>query len=68
MLCPVNHQIGVGRMTNPTVEPLSERLNVQVTPSMKARVAALTVKQGLRAESEIVRKALAAYLKKEESR
>lgn len=55
-------------MTNPTMEPLSERLNVQVTPSMKARVVALMTKQGRRAEADVVRAALTAYLNKEERR
>ena len=55
-------------MTKPTMEPLSERLNVHVTPTMKARVAALMEKQGRRAESDVVRAALTAYLNKEERR
>ena len=53
-------------MTNPTMEPLSERLNVQVTPSMKARVVALMTKQGRGAEGDVGRGALTAYLNKEE--
>ena len=55
-------------MTNPTMEPLSERINVQVTPSMKARVTALMTKQGRRTEAEVIRAAVTAYLNKEERR
>lgn len=55
-------------MTNPTIEALSERLNVHVTPSMKTDVSRLMSKQGRRTEAEVVRAALAAYLRKELSR
>jgi Arc/MetJ-type ribon-helix-helix transcriptional regulator len=55
-------------MTNPTMEALSERLNVHVTPSMKGRVLALMAKQGRRTEADVVRAALTAYLNKEEKR
>lgn len=55
-------------MTNPTIEPLSERINVQVAPSMKARVIALMEKRGNRTEAEVVRAAITAYLNKEEKR
>lgn len=49
-------------------EKLSERLNVFVTPSMKARVDALRRKQGRRTEAEVIRAAVTAYLNKEEKR
>lgn len=55
-------------MTNPTMEALSERLNVQVTPTMKADVSRLMEKQGRRTEAEVVRAALTAYLRKELNR
>lgn len=55
-------------MTNPQMEPLSERINVQVTPTMKARVIALMTKQGRRTEADVVRAAVTAYLTKEEKR
>lgn len=55
-------------MTNPTMEPLSERLNVHVTPTMKARIVSLMQKQGRRTEAEVTRAALTAYLNKEEKR
>lgn len=55
-------------MTNPTMEALSERLNVQVTPTMKAQVLQLMEKQGRRTEAEVVRAALTAYLRKELNR
>jgi hypothetical protein len=55
-------------MTNPQLEALSERINVQVTATTKARVIALMAKQGRRTEAEVVRAALTAYLNKEERR
>jgi hypothetical protein len=68
MLGPVNTQNGVVIMTNPTMEPLSERLNVQVTPTMKADVSRLMEKQSRRTEADVVRAALTAYLRKELNR
>lgn len=55
-------------MTNPTMEALSERLNVHVTPTMKAQVNTLMEKQGRRTEAEVIRAALTAYLRKELNR
>jgi len=48
-------------------EPLAKRVNIAVTQDMKSRVLILAGRRGIR-ESDVVRRAIEAYLRKEESR
>jgi hypothetical protein len=66
MMSHVKHEHD-GSSHKMATQPLSKRINVAITEEMKARILALGERRATK-ESDIVRRAIEAYLRKEESR